>query len=924
MLRTALSLHRSRQAKLSQRYPNILALISSILPILLSNPAIAANEKLGVVRSQENASQWEAITNRLKATGINYCILDAANWQSEADLNTVRVLLLPNVETLNGSQANALDEWMKRGGKLIVTGPTGSLAQPEVRSQLRGLFGAYWGFSTSSPATLKLVDGGLLSPSPQGLTSTLIGGVIIPAGINSQTAAVWLSEGKPPAVVMTDQSMFLGWRWGVDNVASASVDTAWLQTALDRYGVTRSGQLAILKKDKPDACNADPLAPASPSTPILPNSLEQSQKPPQQAPLALSPLPVAPAPSATPQPQPQAYRPSVSGSGLAGDRVTAMSQELESLIARFESTLIAAESSSISLDSPTVKPTEPSTNSGDKNAPTGTAVNTSASSVSSLVNSRSYKAMAEAKASLQKFRELIDGRNYDGARQQWLQARRILWDNYPGNQQSVQPEIRAMWLDRGTIVKAKSEADLAKVFDRMAEAGINSVFFETINAAYPIYPSRVAPEQNPLTRGWDPLKAAVKLAHERGMELHAWTWIFAAANQRHNEILNLPRNYLGPVLSRHPDWVITDKKGNPFDYGDPYKKAFFDPANPEVQRYISALLEEIATNYDVDGIQLDYIRYPFQDPKANQTFGYSNTSRWQFKQMTGVDPVDIGSSHPLWSQWTAFRMQQVDRFVATISERLKQKRPDLMLSAAVFPMPQRERLFRLQQNWEEWGQKGWVDTIVLMTYALDTGNLETMTQPLFEQSVAGSALVIPGVRLLKVPDPVTIDQVQLIRHMPTAGYALFAAENLTPNLQKTFNRTQGGSSPTQLNLVPYRYPFQASAARYQALQRQWRFLLANRQLTMDEMTLKNWGQQVDATASALMQLANAPSEQHLATAQTALSSLRRDFVNPMRQYQSVNPYQVKVWENQLETLDRLLVYGERVILKEKRSRIAGK
>ena len=58
-----------------------------------------------------------------------------------------------------------------------------------------------------------------------------------------------------------------------------------------------------------------------------------------------------------------------------------------------------------------------------------------------------------------------------------MQARRKLWDYYPTDRPLAQPEIRAMWLDRGTIVKAKSEADLAKVFDRLAEAGINTVFW---------------------------------------------------------------------------------------------------------------------------------------------------------------------------------------------------------------------------------------------------------------------------------------------------------------------------------------------------------------------------------------------------------------------------------------------------------------
>ncbi|MEQ8959952.1 MAG: hypothetical protein RLP02_18835, partial [Coleofasciculus sp. C2-GNP5-27] len=70
--------------------------------------------------------------------------------------------------------------------------------------------------------------------------------------------------------------------------------------------------------------------------------------------------------------------------------------------------------------------------------------------------------------------------------------------------QLAQPEIRAIWLDRGTIVKAKSKQDLVNLFDQLAKAGFNTVFFETVNASYPIYPSQVAPEQNPLVRGWDP------------------------------------------------------------------------------------------------------------------------------------------------------------------------------------------------------------------------------------------------------------------------------------------------------------------------------------------------------------------------------------------------------------------------------------
>lgn len=920
MLRTALSFDRPRShlTILSHGYKRLLPLLSSLLPFtLFISPAMATTAALGVVKSQENTKQWTEITNRLQATGVNYCILNLADWQQESDLPSVKILFLPNVENLTGAQALALDKWINQGGKVIVSGPTGNLSQPEVRSKLRSLFGGYWGFGISAPSTLELSEDKQQAwVQKPGLSSTLVGGVIIPTGVKSQIAAVWLAESKPPAVVVTDKSTFLGWRWGIDAVAPASLDIAWLQAALSRYGISRSNQSATPGTKAVDCNTSQPTR--NPLVPNLSNIKQQSLSPlPYSSPPTqnLSPLPYSSSPT-------QSYRqPIDSGSAdsLTVAQITAMNQELSSLIERAETNLLSADASNSGINISTYKAIEEFLSNASKT--TNLQTNNLPKS-SKTYNSSAHQAVLEAKAGLQNFRQLINQQDYTQARQQWLQARRTLWDNYPTQLQVAQPEIRAMWLDRGTIVQARSEADLAKIFDQMAKAGINTVFFETINASYPIYPSRIAPEQNPLTRGWDPLQAAVKLAHERGMELHAWVWVFAAANQGHNRVLNQPLEYLGPVLSRNPDWAMTDRDGDFFDHSSGYKKAFLDPANPEVQRYLLALLDEITRRYDVDGIQLDYIRYPFQNPRINQTFGYGKASRQLFKDMTGVDPVAIAPGHPLWEQWTGFRIRQVDNFVAAASAQIKRQRPNLSLSVAVFPIPYRDRLFRLQQNWEEWGRNNWVDMIVLMTYALDTDNLEEMTQPLFNRSVAGSSLVLPGLRLLKVPDSVTIDQLQLLRNMPTGGYALFAAENLTPNLQTIFNRTQGATSGKNSDPLPHRQPFKATAARYQALQQEWSFMLSNHQLVMQESTLKEWGRQADALALALNQLADQPSQANFASAQSTLATFRRQFSNWMRRQKETNPYQVQVWENRLETLERLLAYGERVVLQQGQGRLA--
>jgi hypothetical protein len=228
-------------------------------------PATAMPGDLGVVRSADNVQQWAEIANRLQASGINYCILEASDWYEEADLRNISVLLLPNVASLTGLQVESLGQWLNRGGRAIVTGPTGTLAEPEVRKQLKSILGVYWGYINSTPATIRPVEGQPSWSNRAQLSSTIIGGVVIPSGINSRTEAIWLSDGKPPAVVVSDKVAFLGWRWGVDNVSPAPLDAAWLQVSLNRFGV-RSSPLFSPFSNRPRDCNpvqspADDTAP---------------------------------------------------------------------------------------------------------------------------------------------------------------------------------------------------------------------------------------------------------------------------------------------------------------------------------------------------------------------------------------------------------------------------------------------------------------------------------------------------------------------------------------------------------------------------------------------------------------------------------------------------------------------------------------
>ena len=369
-------------------------------------PARAEIARFGVVRNQENTKQWLGISTRLESVGVNYCVLDLNKFKQGSELKGVSVLFLPNVETLNGAEVTALADWMNRGGKVIVAGPVGSLSQPQVRSDLQSLLGAYWGFTLSSPSTLKPLQVKRQEWVRQpGLSTTLIGGVIIPSGLESQTAAVWVADGTPPAVVVTNNSTFLGWRWGVDAVASAAVDIKWLQASLNRYGKFTSANSSPPTSCLAENPNNDETVPFLPlweeeppeDNQLTPSGIRHQQRP--NTPTPLSRRPIKPNRNASfPQPS-ENYR---NEPVISSVEVTAMGQELESLIDRFASALLAADSYHSQINLSTSEAIEQFLNS-DKEKSTNSQVDSSNPTINSP-----NQILIEAREGLDKFFRLIE------------------------------------------------------------------------------------------------------------------------------------------------------------------------------------------------------------------------------------------------------------------------------------------------------------------------------------------------------------------------------------------------------------------------------------------------------------------------------------------------------------------------------------
>lgn len=170
-------------------------------------------------------------------------------------------------------------------------------------------------------------------------------------------------------------------------------------------------------------------------------------------------------------------------------------------------------------------------------------------------------------------------------------------------------EVRAVWLTtiggldwphnyaQSYRSREKQQEELRTLLDKYQKAGINTILLQTRIRATTIYPSAYEPWDGCLSGkpgvspGYDALAFAIEECHNRGMELHAWVVTIPVGKWKGTGCAQLRKKY--PRLIK--------KIG---------EDGYMDPENPATGDYISNICEEITRNYDIDGIHLDYIRYP--------------------------------------------------------------------------------------------------------------------------------------------------------------------------------------------------------------------------------------------------------------------------------------------------------------------------
>lgn len=335
-------------------------------------------------------------------------------------------------------------------------------------------------------------------------------------------------------------------------------------------------------------------------------------------------------------------------------------------------------------------------------------------------------------------------------------------------------ELKGVWV-RPTETTPE---EIIKTIDKIQNVGINNVFLETYFHGKTIYPSRVLSSygftnQREEFVGFDPLRIWINECHKRNIKVNIWFETFYVGNQP-------PCSDDKSILSVHPNWANTTKAGyastTPVASLSEHNGYFIDPANPEVQKYLSDLLTEIITNYCPDGINLDYIRYP-QSIAAKFTsydmtnWGYTKYARDEFKTLYCLDPLELKYNNDGWDLWARYRQDKVTKFV-TEAKKLTSAN-NILLTTVIFPDRQKS-LETKMQDWRTWSLNNLVDGFTPLILTSDKVTATSMIGDI-KENAGPCTKIFPGlfVTFMGGSFDDLLMQIQETRKLETNGVILF-------------------------------------------------------------------------------------------------------------------------------------------------------
>jgi len=255
------------------------------------------------------------------------------------------------------------------------------------------------------------------------------------------------------------------------------------------------------------------------------------------------------------------------------------------------------------------------------------------------------------------------------------------------------------WPSTPGLPPSFAKAELIAILDRARAVGLNAVILQVRPAGDALYASTIEPWSEYLTgrQGrapvprWDPLAFAVREAHARGLELHAWFNPYRAQEP----------SAKGPLSPRH---IARSYPALVKRYG---RQLWMDPGEPAVRRRTLRVVLDVVRRYDVDGVHLDDYFYPYPERRPNGSTEFPDDRSWKrYRESGGTLARD---------DW---RRANVDRLIDTLHKAIRKAKPWVKFGISPFGIwrpgnPENVTGFdayeKLYADSRRWLREGWAD-----------------------------------------------------------------------------------------------------------------------------------------------------------------------------------------------------------------------
>ncbi|MFB2977587.1 glycoside hydrolase family 10 protein [Microseira sp. BLCC-F43] len=324
-------------------------------------------------------------------------------------------------------------------------------------------------------------------------------------------------------------------------------------------------------------------------------------------------------------------------------------------------------------------------------------------------------------------------------------------------------EIRGVWITSNDLDILKDRAKVQDATSQLRRLNFNTLYPVVWNSGYVMYPSPVA-QRNGIqpfvykgSDGHDILADLIVQSHRQNLLVIPWFEFGFMAPPTSELALN------------HPDWLTQKQDGSQTSISAAGEVSWLNPFHPEVQQFITDLVLEVVTKYDVDGIQFDdHMSLP-------REFGYDRYTVALYARETSNNPP-TDPDDPAWMQW---RSEKITAFMLQLNQAVKAQKPKAIFSVSPNYYDFAYKLHL--QDWLTWVRMNIVDELIVQVYRHElnsfTAKIELPEIQESQQRIPTGIGIMAGLRNRPVSMPQIQSQVQAAQERGL-GVTFFYYESL--------------------------------------------------------------------------------------------------------------------------------------------------